>query len=322
MKTLRNPNIELWRCFCMFAVVLGHVLVNNHVCTMNGYLWHIPGFLLISGYFGIRFSFYKVAKLLGIAYALYWMTIPFRPWSGFAPLFVPHGGWFLPFYCILMLLSPLLNAALESVKSQKSILVVVVSLVFIGWIPTMSGNPHVKMIAVPGMQGNGLLLMVSTYVFGAMLRKYELCRRFHFTVWLILFVIGICSCIGMGMWIPSACHFLSPISIATSAFGMMFFLSLPALPVMVGKTVNFIAPSMFGVYLLHEICIRGWQYFAKNNGGGAIDAIIRCSILFLVCVGIDLVRRMLVNGVTRLSQGLLDRGHGVGVSTEELVRRG
>lgn len=266
MKTARNSNIELWRCFCMFAVVLGHVLVNNHISTMNGYLWHIPGFLLISGYFGIRFSLYKVAKLLGIAYALYWMTIPFRPWSGFAPLLVPHGGWFLPFYVVLMLLSPLLNAALESVKSPKMILAVIVVLVFIGWIPTISENPHVQMIAVPGMQGNGMLLMISTYVFGALLRKYELSRRCHCSIWLIFFVLGICVCFGMGAWIPSACHFLSPISIATATFGMLFFLSLPTLPAMFGRAVNFIAPSMFGVYLLHENCVRELQYFAKMMG--------------------------------------------------------
>ena len=66
----------------MFAVVFGHVLFNNNVATMDGFLWHIPGFLLITGYFGISFSAQKIAKLLGVVYGCYWLTIPFR-----------QGGW-------------------------------------------------------------------------------------------------------------------------------------------------------------------------------------------------------------------------------------
>lgn len=276
----------------MFAVVLGHILTNNKICSMNGYLWHIPGFLLISGYFRINFSFSKLVKLLGIAYACYWMTIPFRSWTGCLSLFVPHGGWFLPFYCVLMLLSLLLNAALESVKSCRMILVAVGILVFVAWVPTLLSDVHVQMLAIPGMQGNGLLLMISTYVFGAMLRRYEVDKWLNAMVWLGLFVVGICACIGMGMLIPSACHFLSPISIITAGFGMMFFLAMPMLPVWLGKCVNFIAPSMFSVYLLHEICVRKFQQLSFNcSVGGAVLLAIG---LFCGCVVIDLIRRFIV----------------------------
>ena len=51
----------------MFAVVCGHVLVNNGMIpTMNAFLWHIPGFLLITGYFGIGFT---GGKLVSNGYA-------------------------------------------------------------------------------------------------------------------------------------------------------------------------------------------------------------------------------------------------------------
>ena len=62
----------------MFAVVLGHVIVNNNVAPMNAFFWHIPGFLLISGYFGIRFSFWNILKLFGVVYGCFWLTIPLR----------------------------------------------------------------------------------------------------------------------------------------------------------------------------------------------------------------------------------------------------
>ena len=110
----RNPSVEAWRCICMFAVVFGHVIVNNHVGRMDGFVWHIPGFLLITGFFGIRFSWRKVAKLLGICYGCYWLTIPFHNGAiTFMDLVLPHGGWFVPFYVVLMMLSPILNAAIR-----------------------------------------------------------------------------------------------------------------------------------------------------------------------------------------------------------------
>jgi len=78
----RDPAIELWRCFCMAAVVLSHVAFNNRVTGFGWYYWHIPGFLLITGFFGIRFSWQKVMRLLGICYGCYWLTIPFRSAGG------------------------------------------------------------------------------------------------------------------------------------------------------------------------------------------------------------------------------------------------
>jgi len=287
----------------MLAVVLGHVLINNNVCSMNGYLWHIPGFLLISGYFGIKFSFQKIIKLIATAYMCYWLTIPLRTWTGSGMLFLPHGGWFLPFYCVLMIISPLLNAALSNAKDHQSICIVTVVLVCVGWIPSFTTNAHVGMLAIPGMQGSGVLLMIATYVFGSLLRKYEIANRQSAIHWLLLFIAGISSCVGMGMFVPSACHYLSPISVATATFGLMFFVAMPKLPNPINKIINFISPSMFSVYLLHECCIRQYQYLSNRQ---IADAILQTCVLFCGCLAIDLIRRLITHETLKLTSSILD----------------
>ena len=152
----------------MAAVVLGHIVSVDNVADWAWFTWHIPGFLLISGYFGIRFSWGKVAKLLVTVYVLYWLTTPLRGFNETTmSLLMPHGGWFLPFYLVLMLISPLLEAALEQPdRHLKTIIVSTAIVLVVAWIPCFSSSPHVGMMRVAGMQGNGLLLMIATYVLG------------------------------------------------------------------------------------------------------------------------------------------------------------
>lgn len=171
----RNPSIELWRCICMFAVVFGHVVVNNRVGTMNGFVWHIPGFLLITGFFGIKFKWSKVLKLLGICYACYWLTIPLRGGGvGVEDLVLPHGGWFVPFYVVLMMLSSILNAAIAS-GNHKQMALIVGALLMFAWSPCFC--PRLGMMRIAGMQGSGMLLMISIYLLARLAAEHSLLRK-------------------------------------------------------------------------------------------------------------------------------------------------
>ena len=171
----RNPSIELWRCICMFAVVFGHVVVNNRVGTMNGFVWHIPGFLLITGFFGIKFKWSKVLKLLGICYACYWLTIPLRGGGvGVEDLVLPHGGWFVPFYVVLMMLSSILNAAIAS-GNHKQMALIVGALLMFAWSPCFC--PRLGMMRIAGMQGSGMLLMISIYLLARLMAEHSLLHK-------------------------------------------------------------------------------------------------------------------------------------------------
>lgn len=245
----------------MFAVVLGHVIVNNHIAAMDTLIWHIPGFLLITGYFGVTLSWRKVVKLLGTVYGCYWLTIPFRLGEDtLLSLLMPHGGWFLPFYLVLMLLSPLFNAILQSPITRRTLLGVVVLCLVIGWIPTISNNAHIGMMRIPGLQGSGLLLMMATYIVGRLIREFDLGNKGSMLAWLICFS-GCVFALAMpcGRLLISN-GYASPFVIITATCGFVAFLHLPAGLGGVGKLVNLISPSMFGVYILHECCIKKFQY--------------------------------------------------------------
>ena len=204
----------------MGAVVLGHVVSNNHIASMDAYRWHIPGFLLISGYFGIRFSWRKIVALLSVVYGCYWLTIPYR-WGteSLLSLLLPHGGWFLPFYLVLMVLAPILNVGRGG---QRPILVSVAILSLLGWIPTLSSNSHVGMIRIAGLQGDGVILMLSTYFIGDALRVFKVEKRFHSLIFMLFFVVGVMSLGFWGRWLLSN-SYASPAAILTAIFGLLFF---------------------------------------------------------------------------------------------------
>lgn len=293
----RNPNVELWRCVCMGAVVLGHIVYNNSVTSMDGYCWHIPGFLLITGFFGTRFSLRKIASLVGIVYGCYWLTIPYRGVDSLISLVLPHGGWFLPFYCVLMALSPILNSSLKDKANILPILCSVVFLLFVGWVPTLFDDVHISMVRIPGLQREGMLLMMATYFIGAALREYKIDRRGNPVVWGLAFLCGVASLTVWGKWLLSN-SYASPAAIVTAVCGFMFTISLPQISGRVAKIINFIAPSMFSVYILHETCIRKVQYMPGNHT--VINAVLWSFMIFVLCIFIDLMRRFIMYGLRKM----------------------
>ena len=293
----RNPSIELWRCLCMFAVVLGHVVVHNQTGTMNGFLWHIPGFLLITGYFGIKFKWAKVFRLLGICYACYWLTIPLRDESvTLLNLLVPHGGWFVPFYIVLMMLSPILNAAISAGEHRRMAMMVGALLLF-AWCPCFW--PRLGMMRVAGLQGNGMLLMVATYILGRLFAEHGVLNRIKPILGGCVFLAGIALQVVVYGYFPEAGSYVAPLSLITAFAGFSVVANI-RLPEMLVRPVVFIAPSMFGVYLLHECCIKSWQYsdFAARSWW---HSLVWAAALFSVSILIDLVRRVLTGLAIQLA---------------------
>ena len=288
-QSKRNPAIELWRCICMFAVVYGHVVVNNHVGTMNGFVWHIPGFLLITGFFGVRFRWCKVIKLLSICYACYWLTIPLQQNGMDWGAFIPRGGWFVPFYVVLMMLSPILDAAIAQQESHRQMALMICFLLLFAWLPCFV--PRLMMMRIGGMQGNGLLLMMATYILGRLFAEHRVLQQINGLTAAFMFVLFVAIQIVLYGIFPSAGGYVSPLSILTAFCGFSCVAKCK-MPWMLERIIVVISPSMFGVYLLHECCVRHWQHsdFAAQSWG---HAFIWAFCLFVVCLGIDFLRRFL-----------------------------
>ena len=139
----RESNFELLRIVAMIFIVAHHFLIasgniNYYSPTLCGgefansfLVCGVDCFILISGYFGIKCNVYKFLKivfliLLTVFIEYILATIPAT--SRFinlhyavyhiVPLF-KDTNWFIPSYIGLMLLSPILNKALEHASSKE-----------------------------------------------------------------------------------------------------------------------------------------------------------------------------------------------------------
>ncbi len=151
MTRNRDYGIEIFRCLLMFVIVLHHACCHGLLRTTTSawiiYPLTIPavdGFIAISGWYGIRFSWNKCARLWGLMVFYLIFTMGFTAlahtlgWTELRPRL--YGWWFAGNYLGLMLFSPFINTALETLAQTPKKLLTAVGLytlaVFLNWIPT------------------------------------------------------------------------------------------------------------------------------------------------------------------------------------------
>lgn len=141
IKTKRNTNIELLRFVLMIAICIWHTMVHGfdfkNMSTMNiPQIQHlimmvicvpaVDTFMFISGYYGIRFSYDKLLKLIIqailISNIIILVRLPFGGSLSFYDQLLPISSgltwWFLSAYAVVMVLSPILNAGINSIESK------------------------------------------------------------------------------------------------------------------------------------------------------------------------------------------------------------
>lgn len=182
----RNTNIDLYRIVLMLGICLLHCVHQGiYQCrplTMS-LLFCVDGFVFISGWCGIRFSWGKVLRLHGVAAyaaivcALYSMAggncstgaflqTAFSLWKGF---------WFLHAYVLLMLVSPCINAAFE-LLSEGKLLSVALPLLAIPFCWSFAHDVPLLRRFVPDTEGLSAysgLTFVGVYVAGRLARRFE-----------------------------------------------------------------------------------------------------------------------------------------------------
>ncbi len=198
IKTKRNTNIELLRFVLMIAICIWHTMVHGfdfkNMSTMNTpQIQHlimmvicvpaVDTFMFISGYYGIRFSYDKLLKLIIqailISNIIILVRLPFGGSLSFYDQLLPISSgltwWFLSAYAVIMILSPILNAGINSIESKnfRNILII---LFFIFSI--------VKYRLDGG--GYNLITLFLIYLLGRYCNKIRLVlsRRYSFIVWI------------------------------------------------------------------------------------------------------------------------------------------
>ena len=331
----RNASVETFRCLLMFLIVLGHAFSHGIWSTTTGWwtllfstliIWHVDGFVGISGWFGIKFSWMKFARLWGLClfYTVLGAAYQYcfaRPSFSIKSLVV-HGGWFTGTYMMLMMIAPILNAGLEQLhkKSPRALLAAwggVALGVMANWCPghLMTG------MKVGGGHDYSILTMIFVYVSARCARLLELDRLPLRKLMLapIAFVGGIVVLGGVQQlymvalkglpFEPSSFRYWTVYQaphVAAMAIGMvLIFVSHVKVPAVVGKFADFCAPSMFGVYLMSDTTSFGpllyripQKWFSDSNIPWLVIILTAIST-FLICLAFDLCRRFALRVASR-----------------------
>lgn len=265
----RNLNIEVLRCFLMLVVVVYHGCNNgpfavdgqNHDVKFGAWLlyWATNAFVFISGWYGIKFSWERVGKFLGMG--LYASIVLFL----LSPLAIGRWhyrfsmGWFGNSYLALMLVAPIINEGLLAIE-RKSIFALLSAYgayavaMLLSWLPIVE-------LAVPGWFGHSFNTMLFIYVSAHVLKRMEWFASISRTKAICVFLIAQCfhvlfvGATVVSPWcranLAGADDYNSPWVLVMGSMMFMIFLKTE-FPKWLQRFCAFLAPSVFMVYLLHS----------------------------------------------------------------------
>lgn len=337
----RNSSIELLRIFSMFAIVLHHYALKgtfNWVPYKTQYsgaikvnlFFHYFGklgvviFVMIGAYFLCEksFNFRRPINLIVTTafysfgfYFLFKLTMPSQIWGNdnwvrtLLPFPLPSGYWFVYAYVVMLLAMPFLNIIINSLSREKLLalivgLIILWSLLVVGlWIFSDKPDTSVDDFGYTPATYFFLLYFISAYI-----RKYsgKILNSKRYTVIGTLICLLICALISscaINQKIMSGLLDIfdlnSPLVLVTAIFVFSFFKNCK----FQNSVINYIAQSMFGIYLIHEDSfVRPfiWQRIFssikfENSGMEYLIYGLGCSLIVFICTLVldILIRRLL-----------------------------
>lgn len=271
----RYSNFELLRILSMIMVLMGHAnyktfgypsidvihdsfcfsLLRNSLETFS--ITAVNIFILISGWFGIKFS---VKKILNIAFLLCFyvigISIVLQLMGGAKTLsidilieYIFHGNyWFIYSYILLMIISPVLNTFTQEnnkIKLKSFLIAFYIFQFLVGWLmkcETFSG-------------GYSCISFIGLYLFARYLRIFgrSVNRKFA-VIMIVLLILLNTSLITILTCYPfynidalKLISYNSPVIILLSVYILLFFKELN----IKSKIVNYISSSVLAIYLIH-----------------------------------------------------------------------
>lgn len=310
---MRNSNIELLRIISMLFIISHHFLVHgmniwqdsslSNFCLLSldaCFYVAVNVFILISGYFGIKFVWKKILTV-------YLLTACIGGFCYFAHLFVDnasfgrsviwqtvfsisHGStWFIQVWIYLFLFSPIINTALNTFNKQQLQLVLfllTIICVYFGWFWQGEVNKD----------GYNLINFIWIYSIGYYLHHFfdynTKCSLIYIVVWLLCSFINVILFIILDSY--CAWTYNNPLVVVASIAFFLYFRSLT----FSSKLINAIAQCTLGVYLIHEHAyispIIYGEEFASIYSSNIIYFIISVLLLFSLCAVIDLIIRKIL----------------------------
>lgn len=319
---MRTSNIELLRIFAMFMIVIHHVLVqgifpiigeDNLTCRVvdSFVIYGVNLFLLISGYFTIRFSWKKLISLLWICsfYKIFHLFFRFFyldeninlvEWIG-KPLGVVFstGGWFMDNYLLLFFISPLVNKVLfNSNRNEyvKGLIILFLINVVYGWL--FSNNVNCN--------GYNLNHFIFIYYIGYGIKKLNSSKLLQIGLRHALLAFFVCSfvqvicCVAINGfdYQNKLLDYNNPIVLCASVCLFQVFALQRRL---YANWINVVAASMLPVYLVHhQSGFVGWfmgnislLYICNETIFAVVFIALIVIALFVFTILIDQLRKLL-----------------------------
>lgn len=322
-----NAGVAIFRCLMMYLIVLHHVICHT---TLSGekallplFLVTIPGvdgFLSISGWYGVKFSWRKIFILAGqiLYYACLFSSLSLiAEWCGWGHRFIAIGNaWYGVAYLALLVLSPLLNAGLDTLSEREQLKV------FFWWLAGLYVVDFTSRwlglgFSINGFGSHTFMTFVGLYcLLGSIVRlgwgeSLSLSRLMWLSLVVWMITVGLLwgyagvkqvefvqLVLGLG-------GYNNPLVMASAVLAFMLFRRITHVPKWILQMVTVIGPSIFAVYLIHDaspvmkrivlvefinrivhFCPASpvWAWFIALTGG---------AVVFSACIILDLLVRRL-----------------------------
>lgn len=326
----RNSSFELLRIISMFLIVMHHFSVHgtfgifgsfsNQKIIANlmqsGGKFGVNVFVLIGSYFlvGKKFDFKRPVTLFLNTVFYSWLTLALAlifnwPINGRIGLIsaifpIPYSYWFSGYYIILLFFAPGLNKLIELMNEKAHREAILFLTIIWVLIPTFLSRP---------MGYSDLALFVYLYLIAGYIKKYPSKLLDNLKITLLIFLISTVILLAsviyynyLGIkdpnWLRNYGIYMNSNKLPTVLGSVGLFLVFRNMNLKHLPFINFIAKSMFGVYLIHDNDIMRkvlWTFVNNQrfNGGKEylIYGLLTIIAVFIGCIVIDILKRLTVD---------------------------
>lgn len=319
----RNSGLELLRIIAIFMIICIHafglvqgIRVNqvgkettrivNCICNMG-----VSCFVLISGYFGVKRDWKKIARLEIMVIFFSFCTTALMA-AAFPEVYcggellelvikscipvISRKHWFYTCYICLLLLSPWLNEALERMTRKQ----------FEGLLLTMlclfSIFPTFFYFEIMQDGGKGLVNMILVYILGRYIRKYcdfEADKKKAVLIFCLLLLLSYIS--SFYLFTIGGIHhsFIKDNSIVNIGMAVMLLYLCKDVKWHCGW-LNKVSSHVFGIYILNVPVMECIHTYVLKTDESRVNTnyfpfwmMMEVGLTFLVCFLCDVIRRML-----------------------------
>lgn len=337
MVVKRKNNIELLRIISMYMILILHLLrfsgfldVSTGNTVKSFIIWFLESlcfvavncYVIISGYFLVDAKF-KFKKLINIwlevifysiiiyVILLFTDNISFETQNFLKSVFPVLLGnyWFVTVYVALYLLSPFINILINNLNQKQYKGLVLIIILLFSLFPTFI--PQYNTINYGGSYS--ISWFICLYIIAGYLRKYSIETKkskkylltYVFCSVINVISLFICRQFNIILIEPSFLYNYYSITVLFAAINLFLcFKNLEINNLFLNKLITFVAPTTFGIYLIHEnpnFRMLLWNIFRftlnKNLIYTCLIIIIVPVTLFIIFCIIDKIRIIIFNNV-------------------------